>query len=229
MNLLLGWGGGGEALLVLINSLGRPFDGFDTRWEFYDLPRRVACDFVRISERDDPAMWYIDKAGEICAILQSRIAGRYRRVMLAGMSSGGFASLLVGSMLAALCPDVSIETFTINPQTGHDPWHRAFMAGFPTGLPPALIGDAAFDAIADLPHEIAPLLDALPAVRLTHRVFYDHGNPAERYYADLIRGRRGVELVPFHFGVGHMSGCLTLMERGVVQDAIADRLAADRV
>lgn len=227
MHMLMGLGGASDTLLVLFNSLGRPFDGFDTRWEFYDLPRRIACDFVRIAERDDPAFWYIDKAEAISATLQTHIPNRYRRVMLAGMSSGGFASLMVATMLAQRFPALPIETFTINPQTGHDPRHRRFMETLPSAIPPALISNGAFAAIGHLPYEIAPLLDQVPAALSTHHVFYDHDNPAERYYVDLIRGRPGVRPVPYHFGVGHMSGCLAMMERGVVRDAIADRLAAD--
>jgi hypothetical protein len=225
----MGLAGRLDALLVLFNSIGKPFDGLDTRWEFYDLPRRLGLDHVRLAERIDPAHWYVDQAATICALLEPIIARGYRRIILAGLSSGGYASLLIGSMLGLRHPGIALDSFTINPQTGHAAAHRSFMASLPAAMPPAVMDDATFATIADHPHEIAALLRSAPAgATMRHHLFYDHDNPAERYYVDLVRDCQLVEPIPVHFGVGHMAGCIALMERAVVQDAIADALAADQ-
>ncbi|SIQ39750.1 hypothetical protein [Acidiphilium rubrum] len=229
LNVAMSLGGSLDALLVLFNSIGRPFDGRDTRWEFYDLPRCLALDHVRFAERVDPARWYVDQADTICAMLAPIIRCGYRRVVLSGLSSGGFASLMIGTMLSQRHPELAVDSFTINPQTGHAPAHRAVMAGLPPAIPPAVMDDATYTAYAGRGDEISELLEALPrTARLTHHVFYDHDNPAERYYVDLIRRFDQVVATPYRFGVGHMSGCLALMERGVVHDAIMDMLAADQ-
>ncbi|MCW8305533.1 hypothetical protein AruPA_00660 [Acidiphilium sp. PA] len=229
LNITMSLGGPRDALLILFNSIGRPFDGLDTRWEFYDLPRRLGLDHVRFAERTDPARWYVDQAGAICAMLTPIIERGYRRVFLAGLSSGGFASLLIGTMLARAFPQLVLDSFTINPQTGHAPTHRAVMADLPAAIPPAVMDEATYIALGHQANEIADLLEALPGTtRLTHHVFYDHDNPAERYYVDLIRRFHVVAPTAYRFGVGHLSGCLALMERGVVHDAITDMLAADQ-
>jgi hypothetical protein len=228
LNIAMALGGATDALLVLFNSIGKPFDGLDTRWEFYDLPRRLALDHVRFAERIDPAHWYVDQAATICAMLEPIIARGYRRVILAGLSSGGYASLLIGTMLGIRHPGLTLDSFTINPQTGHAPAHRRIMVSLPAAIPPAVMDDATYSVIADRPHEIAALLQSSSGAQSArHHVFYDHDNAAERYYIDLLQGFANVTLHPSHFGVGHMSGCIALMERQVVHDAIANLLATD--
>lgn len=212
-------------LLILFNSHGRAFTGLDTRWEFFNLPRAFGLDHIRIAERNDPAFWYVDQMPAICTLLETVLARGYPRLLLAGLSSGGYASMLAGELMTARLPDLRIDSFTINPQTGQDRNHRATVGKFDPGLIPVMMSDESFEAVCSMDHDIPALIRGnRQRDNIVHHIFYDHDNPAERYYVDQVRGLDGIRPVPFHFGVGHLWGCIGLMERGVVQDAIADTL-----
>lgn len=214
-------GGASDTLLVLLNSINRPFDGKDTRWEFHALPHRLGIDHVRLAERADPPCWYVDKTVRIGRLLDGVVRQGTRQVIFCGLSSGGYGSLLFAEILGRAHPNIEVRSVTINPQTVHAAAHRRFMQSLPADMPPALISDASL-ARRDCPETEIDVLARARGQRgnVAHTIFYDSGNPAETYYVDRIRTLRGFDLRPFMFGVGHMSGCIALFERHLVQDEV---------
>lgn len=225
-----GLGAQGRTLLVSFNSAHRPYDARaaagDFRWEFGSLPGRIGVDFARFAEGAAPLGWYTNKTRRIVAMLSGVLKNGYGQVVLCGISSGGYASLLFAELLCAAYPDIDFFTATINPQTGHVVAHRRFMAGLEMGMAPVLLSDAAYAARDGVETEIAALVTRRLARKgradqVSHVIYYDSENPAERYYVNLVEGLPGFTLRPYKFGVGHMSGCRALYERLFVQDEVA--------
>jgi hypothetical protein len=210
-----------EILFVSFNSLKRPFQGSATRWEFFQIPLKLGIDHLRFAECVAPDMWYLDKTSQIQAILNGVLARGYRLVVMCGLSSGGYASLLFSELLCQRYPRTLFRSFTINPQTSHSAGTKEFMRALPQGFAPALIDD---DALArrDIAETEIAAIGACSQFRenIRHNVFYDSGNQAEEYYVQKLVGLPGIDLQPIQMAVGHLSGCIALFERGVVHDAM---------
>jgi hypothetical protein len=215
-------GGPSKILFVSFGSLKRGFVDNEARWEFYDLPLTLGLDHVRITESWSPDfMWYVDKTSRIRALLGAILATGYRMVIMCGISSGGYASLLMSELMCQEFPDVAFRSFTINPQTTHNESVRAELRSLMPAYIPALIRDEAL-ALRDTPQtDIATIAHgATFRGNVQHHLFYDSGNPAELIYASQLDGLAGIHHHRHHFAVGHLSGCIALFEREVVHDAI---------
>lgn len=214
-------GGPKDILFVSFNSLKRPFNGLEARWEFYELPLKRGIDHVRFAERAPPDMWYLDKTRPIFSMLNGVIAQGYRLVVMCGLSSGGYASLLFTELLAPLFPRTLFKSFSINPQTTHGAAALAVMADMAQGYPPALIA-AENMARRDRPEtDIRVIAQTSPfRENLEHRIFYDPLNPAEAYYVRHLDGLAGIALRPVPMGVGHLSACIEIFGRRVLHDEL---------
>lgn len=214
-------GSGKDILFVSFNSLKRPFNGHEARWEFYELPLKLGIDHIRFAELVPPDMWYLDKTRQIFSILNGVIGQGYRLVVMCGLSSGGYASLLFTELLAPLYPRILFKSFSINPQTTHGAAALAVMADMTQGYPPALIAAESF-ARRDLPETDIRVIAQNSQFRgnLEHRMFYDPLNPAEAYYVTHLDGLAGIALRPVPMGVGHLSACIEIFGRRVLHDEL---------
>ncbi len=215
-------GGPSKILFVSFASMKRGFSGHHVAWEFRDLAIELGLDHVLFAESTSPGqMWYIDKTSRIRALLDAVLQTGYRMVMMCGISSGGYASLLFSEKLAQDHPTIQFRSFTINPQTAHGDAAQAHLHSLRTDYLPALITQAAL-ALRDTPEtEIAEIARRSKYRKnLQHHLFYDAGNPAEVFYANQLNGLPGIHHHRYHFAVGHLSGCIALYERQVAHDKI---------
>ncbi len=228
-NVSMSLSGESDTVLVIFNSAGRPSEGPYTRWEFFDLPIALGLDHVRIAEVRSPTVYYTDKLLRLQSMLHAIIAGTYRRVVLIGMSSGAYASLLLAERLCRILPDTSFRTFVINPQTAHSQRHRDFITQHvPYGLAAELLTDQAVGMAgrAEIDLEIAVLGDSCHRHNVRHTMFYDSENMAEAYYVSLVAGLPGFETRPVPLGLSHVEGTIEIFNRNLVQDAVSDYVLA---
>lgn len=210
-------------LFISFNSHGRPYASGDTRWEFFKLPAEHDLNHVRISEPIDPHFWYVNKTARVLRLLSPLIAACSGRIVLAGMSSGGYAALLYGELLTRLYPARRIRTVSINPQSALDVEHaRYFEQHIPREFWPAMIEQ---DALAQRDFalvDIRTLIGTEPHRRgdIRHVVHYDRGNPSEIYHVDRIAGLPGVDARPHDLGLGHADGIGAIVRSGAALDDI---------
>lgn len=213
------------ALLVIFNSAGSPFLGLrETHWEFHDLPHHVGIDALRFAEAA-PAFWYMDKQPEILDHLLALARGRYRQVLLLGMSSGGYAAIRAAEHLARADSSLDIASFSINPQTVHNPAARAWLTThFEEPQRSIVLGGETTAALRGGVIDLPDLLreDLPQGARLIHHVHFDSGNPSEAYHAGFLREMPRVQLHAHALGMDHAEGCAAIFASGQLQDAIID-------
>ena len=231
LNVFMSLSGESDALLVIFNSAGGPSEGWDSRWEFFRLPDELGLDHIRFAEMRAPTVFYLDKTKQICRILGVALEQGYRRVLMAGMSSGAYVGMLVGEMLCGTFPEVEFLTFGINPQTTQVPQQaRAFYLSAPAGMAPMLLSDYAYSlrdcdemSVAELARRNRPRRP-----NIHHDIFFDSLNPVEAAYADLVADIPGFRLHPQALGLSHMASCIALFESRVAHTAMAAALSASR-
>ena len=200
-------------VLVIFNNVGAPFDGVDTRWALFRFIETRPVDHVRFAERADPAFWFLNKIGRIMATLRDLVALGYREIALYGTSSGGYAAILFGELLAAEFPQVRVRTVALNPQVVHGADHEAAVRAITPfiNLPAFIEPDALSQSETPTPG-IPDLVRGLRRGDVEHRVLFDEANEAEHYYASFIRPLPGFDLRARPFGLPHPEGILALRE-----------------
>ena len=196
-------------MLIIPTSRGRPFDGVTTRWELWHLPREAGIDHMRLAEHNDSKCWYTNKTIRIMQQLRVFVALGYRSFCFFGLSSGGYAALLLAELLAAEYPGLKISSVSINPQTrlGDEvPEHFALANISPLFWPELITSedlsqrDIAVFNIADL------IRNAARKSAVQHHVFHDAENPCEAYFIEQIDNLSGVMLHRYSHGLQHAAG-----------------------
>ena len=196
-------------MLVVPTSRGRPFDGMSTRWELWHLPREAGIDHMRLAEHVDSRCWYTNKTARIMAQLRIFVAQGYRSFCFFGLSSGGYAAMLLAELLASEFAGLQIRSVAINPQTqlGDDVKYYFSAAGIAREFWPDLITD---EDLAQADIAVVNLKDAIHAEHrksdVQHHVFYDAGNACEQYFAGCIDAISSVKLHRFWHGLPHADG-----------------------
>lgn len=190
-----------EMLLVIINGGARPYKGLEPSWDFYGLPFKYGCDYIRVAENEDFS-WYLDKKDLMLGLLGGCV-GRYKKVAFVGASAGGFASILYSEILAQYFKETTFSTFVANPQTTHT--------------------DEALDYLSknfDMPqrglliskNRLSQIDRSLIAVdrfvqnechNLKHHVYYDSLNPVEVFYSGQIAKFSRVHLNHYQHNLAH--------------------------
>lgn len=209
-----------KTLLVFFNGAGTPYDGVDTRWEFYHLPYRLGVDFVRFSELS-PVVWYLDKTKQITNILQS-LATSYENVVLVGASAGGFASMYFAEVLAKVVRDVKFYSYVINPQTTLSiDDRRVVVEKWEQPLRPVLPSDFVFANKDTNIVKISELLrDKIDNV--AHHIYYDSENPCENFYIEQVKNSNRVTSQGMPINGGHADSGIKIFESQVLQNALVD-------
>ena len=217
-------------VFISFASHGKPYDPDrgTPRWEFFHLPIEERWNRIRIAERADPHFWYLNKTQRIVRALAASLGGTAGPVVMCGLSSGGFASMLYGELLTRACPDRAITTVSINPQTVHGASHRAFYERYvPLPMWPAMIEP---DALAqrDIASAAIDALVVAPGVRgnIRHVVFYDELNLGELYQSAFIASRPGFTLRPRRLGLGPVEGIEHIFAGGAAHDAMRSAVRA---
>lgn len=209
-----------DILLVIFNGAGTPYDGIDTRWEFYHFPYQLGVDFIRFSELS-PVAWYLDKTQSIYSILANVVKDEYQHVIFLGASAGGFASMYFAESLAQKMPHINCYTYVINPQTdiGKES-RRLVVERFEQPLRPVLPSDFIF---ANKDTEIVNLksfLEVKDIANMQHTVYFDSGNPCEQFYVKSIESPR-VKLSGVPIYGGHADSGIKIFESHVLQSDVA--------
>ena len=221
--------GESDSLLVIFNSAGQPVEGRESRWEFYRLPEELGLDVVRFAEARSPATFYLDKTQLIRRLLSSVFLSQgYRRVIMVGMSSGAYISMLVSELMCSEFIDIEFHTFGINPQAAHSSSHRQFVTKYSEfGWHPTLLTDFALSLRDCDVTDVSALMTMNRSRRgnVKHNVYYDSGNISEAYHASLIGGQTGVTLYPQAVALPHIPSCVSMFDKRLIQDAVASLIS----
>lgn len=198
-----------DTLLVIFNGAGTPYDGIDTRWEFYHLPYKLSLDFIRFSELS-PIVWYLDKTYKIKNIL-GNIIRQYKNVIFVGASAGGFASMYFSEILASQFAEVQFHSYVINPQTTLSINHRRHIVErFEQPLRPVLPSDfVCFNKDAQI-DDIETLLSNNND-NVKHNIYYDCENPCEKFYVERLNSSH-INLKGYPLNGGHADSGIKIFE-----------------
>lgn len=219
-----------DVLLVIFNSLGIPFDGYNTHWEFYDLPHRLDVshvNFAQISSSlslDIQPTWYLDRIEEVCNTLSGLLSQGYSTCILCGGSSGGYASLLFSEILCRSFPNVTFRTFSINPQTVLSEKHQSYLElAIDREFLAARINHDHLAKRGLVAHDIPEVIRTEPQnnLNIKHHVFFDSLNPAENYHTGQIKDFSSVQLHPLPLGLPHVQSCAKFHEAQILEKGVA--------
>ena len=229
LNVSMSLTGETDTLLVVFNSAGQPVEGRENRWEFYRLPDELGLDVIRFAEARSPVTFYLDKTQFVRRVLASALHSQlYRRVIMVGMSSGAYASILMSELMCSEFKDVEFHTFGINPQAAHTESHRNFITRYTEfGWTPVILSDYALSLRDCGVTDLSILMTSNESHRqnIAHSIYFDAGNISEAYHASLVGGQAGVILHPQELGLPHHASCTLMFEQRLVQDAVASLIS----
>ncbi len=214
-------------LVVIFNSMGNPLGNDGTiRWEYFRFTADPTVDYIRFAEPLKPATWYLRTDELVRCALQRAVGGR-TRVILAGNSSGGYAAIRFGHWLADVELAAEVRTISINPQTAHGLPHRLHLwAREWDQFLPATIDDDVLKLTGRTDVDLASLPAAHDRRVARHLIFYDSDNPVERYYAELLASRPGVQLRGLPLGMSHVRGIAEMERRRIMRKALREAVDA---
>jgi hypothetical protein len=209
-----------SALLVLFGGIA---GGFSMPvFEFFRLTSGFPA--KRAFLRDPRRGWYQlgipgvgNSPADVHAFISAVIArAGAERVVMAGVSAGGFAALLFGSSCGA------DEVLAFSPQTFLDAENRR-LAG--DARWPEQIDDLHLALAADSRSATLDLLDALPvaAGKTRYQVHVSNDDPLDLFHAQRIAGCGGVEIFEHERG-GHLL-VRTLRDRGLLKPMLLKALS----
>ncbi len=214
-------------LVVIFNSMGNPLgeDGA-VRWEYFRFTADPNVDYIRFAEPLKPATWYLRTDELIRRALRRAISGR-PRVVLAGNSSGGYAAIRFGHWMADAEMAAEVRTISVNPQTAHGLTHRLHLwAREWDHFLPATIDDGVLKLTGSTDIDLASLPVNRDRRVARHLIFYDSDNPVERYYAELLASRPGVQLHGLPLGMSHVRGIAEMERRHIMKKALREAVDA---
>lgn len=208
-----------DVLFVSFNSAAGQYDGYSVpRYEFHNIPYALGVDYIRIAQ-SPPTRWYLDNYKQIESLIQIK---PYKKVVLAGMSIGGFAALWFGEKLARYHPHIVYHSVVIQPQTSlnpeflHDLRYRFSKVH---DKRPKVPNNGLIEQLQrHYPNLSLDIAEWLPesVSNLKHHIFYDSGNEAERCCSERMQSERSI-LYGFDFNGTHASACGKIWETGKVQ------------
>lgn len=215
--------GRSKTLLVTFNGTGN-FAGLrDTKWEFYNLPFIADLDYVHFSE-SRPSHWYLDQTRSIISILRGCISTGYEKVILCGMSSGGYASIYFAEALAREFRNIDFKSYSINPQTIHSLEARnEVLQRFPDNMRPIVITNAELknrDCDSTELNEIISESDAGNICNAQHSIFFDSQNECDTFYSSFLAEFSRVKMYPKALGLSHGDGCASIFHMDMIQKEI---------
>jgi len=212
--------GRSDVLTVIFNSAGNLLKPFaETKWEFYRLPYTMGTDTVRFAEGSQPH-WYLDQRDQIIAQLRHLISGKYRKILLLGNSSGGYAAIHFSEEIARLCPGCQVFCYAIQPQVMQNPQARQdFVSRFAMPTRSIILTDHAARNIGPVVLDLPVLVRRGQARErpVRHQIYFDEENPSEIFHVRNLEGFENVTLNPFPLGLPHAKGCNAIFRSFRVQ------------
>lgn len=209
-----------NTLMIIFNSADCIFSNEEVTWEFYSLPISERVDYLRMAESSDPG-WYIDKKDEVIGLMES-CAKKYKKIIVLGVGTGGFAAILYAEMLAKHYGGKLIRTFTINPQTDHSEKMASHMREqYQRPHRGRLISDERFmHADISLLSLVKNMQDS--SGNLRHKIYYDSGSLVEKDYLVEIGYFEHVDFKSYSFGYNHSDAIWHIYNEGEILTDIID-------
>lgn len=191
-----------DTLLVTINSAAKEYNGYESAFEFHTLPYIYSVDYIRISQ-SAPTRWYVDSFDKIMTMIEMH---SYKKVVIQGLSIGGFASLWLAESLARKNPNIQYYSIAMQPLTSLKFEFLQYLRdNFSDGARSKIPTDDLLSILpSDIELDIASMLD-VPLPNVQHYVLFDRLNPAEKYSSERLKSTR-VILTGFDLGVSHGNG-----------------------
>jgi hypothetical protein len=214
-----------RALLVTLNGGGGCFSADQQRvgYELSGLAASLGADCIQVAEREDSCAAYADKTGTILDVIEGLLCRRYRTIVFAGFSSGGFGAILLAELFGARHPGHRIASVAVNAPTSLRPAHLDHLwKHVPARYLPPWVTPRARAVIPSEFLDPASLSRSHGHHGASHHLVYDRGNPAEAYYADILSGAFRSRLSGVDLGLTHGAGITALLGLG-----LHERIASD--
>jgi hypothetical protein len=218
-SMMLELDGDSRTLLIALGSLSKGIE--PPAFEWVKLTSELSC--KRLLVRDVHQAWYQkglpghgDSLSQMVESLRELIAAHdVERLVVIGSSSGGYAALVVGTLLGA------DSVLAFGPQTTLDAAHLAEMRDLRWDEP---LQELRTEGVID-PHWI-DLQNALPPARWAsteYELYFDESLPSDRRHAERLLGVEGVRLHPVEGGKHFVAR--GMRERGSLQKVLREALS----
>lgn len=216
------WVEGSDSLLIALGGMARKYrrQGPQVGFQFYAATRSYPVN--RVYLRDNFNSWYhhghppiaesIDETAErILELMQGR---EIRRIIVTGISAGGYGALLLGWLLEA------DEVHAVTPQTYIDFENRLKNDDF--------LGEDFLEDLYQNPRsridyfDLRPLLESTPEIRTQFHIYYCEKHRIDTCHAMHLQGLPGVVLHPYEEGAHRLS--MHLARSGELQQIIMSAL-----
>lgn len=204
-----------DRLVVTLNGRGRTFDGEprETVFEMSGFGPALGADVVQIAEHGSCCAWYADKVDTLGERLLGLLVAQYRTVVFAGMSAGGFGAVLLAEHVARRRPDLRIVSMSINAQTSLLEQHLGHvLATMDPDMMPLWIAPEAYSHTFASCRDLPAVIRRQSSTRVSHHLFYDLGNPIDRYYAELLSETPRCTLHGVEVGLPHAPSITAIYE-----------------
>lgn len=202
-----------DSLVIIFNSAGEEYNGYNIHYEFSKLPIKNGVDFIRVAQ-SSPSRWYLDDLEIIQSIIASR---KYKKVISIGMSMGGYASIWLTEKLSEM--NTTTNYYTIAVQTLSS-LNRDFLESFRNKFSDEYRSKTPDWQVIENYEKQNFELDLVKLVstrknNVEHHIIYDVLNESESYNAHRLKSDR-VNILSIPYGVDHSEGCYKIYGEGMI-------------
>lgn len=213
--------GGHDTLMVIFNSAGEEFFGFESRYEFYHLPFAYPTDYIRISQ-SAPSRWYLD---DMALIKQVVLLNNYKKIICLGSSMGGYAAMWLCEYLSPKIPQTNLYAIAVQAMSSLSPEFANIIKQKFSEKDKQRSKTATTDRAMDYQKsgKIIDLAQYLAVYRpnVVHYHLYDVLNDFERLNANHIQSGR-VQNIAMPFGLNHIDGCYEINQSKVIEKLLEE-------
>lgn len=203
-----------DTLMVIFNSAGQEYNGFDIKYEFFKLPFDYPVDFCRVAQ-SAPSRWFLDDAELIQQIIALK---QYKKVVLLGMSMGAYAAMWFAETLAGKYQSTSFYSIAIQSLTSIE---EDFLKAIKQRASEEIRSKTPTYEIVEnyersrLSLDIADFLTD-KKTNVVHHVVFDGLNNAEDFSNSRLISDR-VRIITMPYGTDHADGCHRIYHSNIVQ------------
>lgn len=210
-------------MIIIFNSAGAKFNGFDSKYEFFNLPFGYPADCIRISQ-SEPSRWYLD---DMDLIKQVVLLKKYSNIICVGISMGGYASIWLSEMLSEVEKDVFFYSITVQAPTSISLEYCTALRYKYSDRDKQRFKVLDYQNIMKYQNE-DKILDiskflSIAKNNVKHFLIFDYLNDFERYNATRLSSER-VDRIAMPFGTDHMDGSYQIAISGVLEKLLDEIL-----
>lgn len=214
-----------DTLMVIFNSAGEEYNGYDISYEFYELPFIYNTDFIRVAQSNF-SRWYLGDMETIKYLVESR---NYKRVVCIGMSMGAYAAIWLNECLSQNNNEIEYVTIAIQPLTSIEIKFLEQYKQQASDCDGKRVRGPTYNVIEGYKKQGLVLdiaeFQSIKKANVLHYFVYDVLNEMEDFNALRVKSDR-IKLLAIPYGTDHADGCYKIYHDGVV-NKLLDKIIWD--